>query len=274
MCRCFTGYFKRKCSNKDLLTWIMPSTGLSVTLSWNWHALSFDATYGSNNSPGHVARCSLWEGWTRETGGMRTNRVLKKLGVTKSGHWAGTWSQRYQQDMLYSAVPSPDLSLTLLAMFLTLPSPGSETQSSPSTGEKTLAWSDQGARLEGFLALSVHGQRQAACMDWRQPENWFPQMVEAGVYHCWWDLCLSECVFSKKIQQNDRDRWTLSVSTKRSDRMLTDEHGYSIGYMGKLTLIFGFSKRAQWNQFIVNSISQNSNNESKFIIMLEGCLEM
>lgn len=56
--------------------------------------------------------------------------------------------------------------------------------------------------------------------------------------------------------------------------MLNDEHGYSIGYMGKLTLILGFSKRAQWNQFIVNSISQNSNNESKFILMLEGCLEM
>lgn len=56
--------------------------------------------------------------------------------------------------------------------------------------------------------------------------------------------------------------------------MLTDEHGYSLRYTGKLTLIFGFSKRAQWNPFIVNYISQNSNNESKFIIMLEGCLQM
>lgn len=98
----------------------------------------------------------------------------------------------------------------------------------------------------------------------------------------WWTLgytsvggtCAFLNVCFQKKQHNDRDRWTLSVSTKRSDHMLTDEHGYSIGYMGKLTLIFGFSKRAQWNQFIVNSISQNSNNESKFILMLEGCLEM
>lgn len=77
----------------------------------------------------HVARCSLWEGWTRETGGTQTNRVLKKPSVAKSGHWAGTWSQRYRQDMLVSAAPSPALSLTL-------PSPGSETQALQALGKR------------------------------------------------------------------------------------------------------------------------------------------